>query len=587
MVMRTVRIIWYTFAAMDVLPAPFDLPYVQRGLAEMLLLSVGAGVLGCWIVLRGLAFFSHAVGSAAFPGLVLADGLGFAAPLGALAAAGAFALLIVALEGRRLGPDATTAIGLAGMLALGVILASDVFRSGSGVETLLFGSVLLVEPRDLLLAGLASTAAVAATHTLGGVWLARGFDPAAAVALGARGRLADTVLLTLAAVVVVAALSAVGALLVAALLVVPAATVRLWTDRLGPWQLMTVALVALEGTAGLALSVELNAPPGATIATLAGAVFALAAATRALRGRGVRLAAVVAGAALVPALAGCGGDAGSDDVRIVATTTQAANLARVASGEGFAVHRILAPNTDPHDYEPRPDDVEALASADVILRSGGDLDDWVREAADDAGSDARTVDLSAGLPHLRRSGGELDPHWWHDPRNAAWAAGRISDTLAQNTPGRREQVERRARLYEVLVEAADLEIARCMRAIPRPQRKLVTDHDALGYFADRYGLEVAGTVIPARTTLAQPSAGELAQLAETIEREQVRAVFPETSVSADAARAIARQTGAVLGGELYGDALGPEGSRGATIVGMLLANAGTIVRGLTGRPCAT
>ena len=77
---------------MDALPAPFDLPYVQRGVAEMLLLSAGAGILGCWIVLRGLAFYSHAVGSAAFPGLVLADGLGFAAPLGALAAAGAFAL---------------------------------------------------------------------------------------------------------------------------------------------------------------------------------------------------------------------------------------------------------------------------------------------------------------------------------------------------------------------------------------------------------------------------------------------------------------------------------------------------------------
>ena len=572
---------------MDVLPAPFDLPYVQRGLAEMLLLSVGAGVLGCWIVLRGLAFFSHAVGSAAFPGLVLADGLGFAAPLGALAAAAAFVVVIVALERRRLGPDATTAVGLAGMLALGVILASDVFRSGSGVETLLFGSVLLVEPRDLLLAGAASAAALAAARALGGMWLARGFDPAAAAALGARGRLADGVLVGLVALVVVAALSAVGALLVAALMVVPAATVRLWTDRLRPWQLTTVALVALEGSAGLALSVELNAPPGATMATLAGAVFVLAAAARALRGRGLRLTAVAAGAMIVPALAACGSDGGSGEVRIVATTTQAANLARVVSGEGFDVHGILAPNTDPHDYEPRPDDVEALASADLILRSGGDLDEWVRQAAEDAGSDAEIVDLSEGLPHPRRAGGERDPHWWHDPRNVRRAAGRIADTLARTEPGRREQVERRARLYSVLVQAADVEIARCMRAIPRARRKLVTDHDSLAYFADRYGLEVVGTVIPARTTLAQPSAGELARLADTVEREHVPAVFPETSVSADAARAIARQTGAVLGGELYGDTLGPEDSRGATIVGMLVANAGTIVRGLTGRPCAT
>src|SRR5688572_25322086 len=146
----------------------------------MLLLSAGAGILGCWIVLRGLAFYSHAVGTAAFPGLVLADGLGFAAPLGALAAAGAFALVVTALGGReRLGPDVTTAIGLAGMLALGVILASDVFQTGSGVETLLFGSLLLIEPRDLALAGIASAAALAATMTLGRTWLARGFDPAA------------------------------------------------------------------------------------------------------------------------------------------------------------------------------------------------------------------------------------------------------------------------------------------------------------------------------------------------------------------------------------------------------------------------
>jgi zinc/manganese transport system substrate-binding protein len=231
--------------------------------------------------------------------------------------------------------------------------------------------------------------------------------------------------------------------------------------------------------------------------------------------------------------------------------------------------------------------VQALASADVILRSGGDLDDWGREAAADAGSDAEVIDLSQGLPHLRRVGGELDPHWWHDPRNVRRAASRVAATLARTAPGRREQVQRRARLYGVLVQAADVEIARCMRTIPRARRKLVTDHDSLGYFADRYGLEVVGTVIPARTTLAQPSAGELARLAETIERERVPAVFPETSVSADAARAIARQTGATLGGELYGDTLGPDDSRGATIVGMQVANAGTIVRGLTGKPCAT
>ena len=211
---------------MDALPAPFDLPYVQRGMAEMLLLSVGAGILGCWIVLRGLAFYSHAVGSAAFPGLVLADGLGFAAPLGALGAATAFALLVVALAGReRLGPDATTAVGLAGMLALGVILASDVFKTGVGVETLLFGSLLLVEPRDLVLAGVASAGALAATLTLGRAVARDRLRPRRRRCAGCAGAAVRRGAVALMALVVVAALSALGALLVAALVVVPAATV--------------------------------------------------------------------------------------------------------------------------------------------------------------------------------------------------------------------------------------------------------------------------------------------------------------------------------------------------------------------------
>jgi manganese/iron transport system permease protein len=571
---------------MDALPAPFDLPYVQRGLAEMLLLSVGAGILGCWIVLRGLAFYSHAVGSAAFPGLVLADGLGFAAPLGALGAAAAFALLIAALAGReRLGPDATTAVGLAGMLALGVILASDVFRTGAGVETLLFGSLLLVEPRDLVLAGAASAGALAATLTLGREWLATGFDPGAAGALGVRGRLYDGVLVALVALVVVAALSALGALLVAALVVVPAATVRLWTNRLAPWQAITVALVAAEGIAGLALSVELNAPPGATIAALSGTVFAVSAALQILRSRGRRITVAVAvGAGLVLALGACG-NGGDSGVRVVATTTQVADWARLVKGEGFTVHQLLKPNTDPHEYEPRPDDVEALADADVIFRSGGDLDDWIDEAADDAGSKAQVVDLSNGLPHLRRPGGELDPHWWHDPRNVTRAVVRLAEGLVRAAPEREAQVARRTRNYALLVRAVDLEVARCIRSIPPTQRKLVTDHDAFSYFAARYGMQVVGTVIPARTTVAQPSAGELARLADTIERERVRAVFPESSVSADVAREIARQTGADSSHVLYADTLGPAGSRAANYIGMLVANADSIVRGLTGERC--
>jgi len=256
----------------------FQLPFVQRALVELLLLAVLAGTLGCWIVLRGLAFTAHGAAAAAFPGLVLADGLGFAAWLGGFGAALLLALAVggLAMRGRE-GHDATTALVLVAALALGIVLASDVFDSAASVETLLFGSLLAIGPGDVRLAAAVALVALVASRLLGGRWLASGFDAAAAPALGLRSALPDATLLVLVALAAVATLTAVGALLATALLVVPAATTRLLTRRIPRWQLATVALAAAEGTFALWLAVELNAPPGATVAVTTGTVFALVA----------------------------------------------------------------------------------------------------------------------------------------------------------------------------------------------------------------------------------------------------------------------------------------------------------------------
>lgn len=255
---------------------PFQLPFVQRGLLEMLILSVGAGLMGTWIVLRGLAFYSHAVGTATFPGLVLASGLGFPPPIGAFSIAVLFAGGLERLaRSRRSGYDSLTALVLVGMLVVGVILASDVFHSSSNVDTLLFGSLLALKRSDILLAAGSSGLVLIASYFLGRVWLATGFDAAAARSLGVRSAVPDTTLLVLIALITTAALSAVGALLATTLFVVPAATSRLWAHRLWSWQLANLALVLFESIAGLWLSVRTNAPPGATIAMLAGGTYAL------------------------------------------------------------------------------------------------------------------------------------------------------------------------------------------------------------------------------------------------------------------------------------------------------------------------
>lgn len=568
---------------------PFQLPFVQRGLIEILLLAIPAGLLGTWIVMRGLAFFSHAVGTAAFPGLVLADGLGFAAPLGAFGAAIVFTAMIAALRGRRNEDDAVVALVLAGCLAGGVILASDVFGSGSNVETLLFGSLLLVDGGDIRLAAIAAAATLLASALVSQHWLRTGFDPALPDASGPSARAFDALLLGLVALSVTAALTVVGALLVTALFLVPAVTARLVTERLRSWQLLSVALVALEGTAGLWLSVETDAPPGATIACVAGGVFVLVAAGRALA-RQPRVAAAAAAIVAVALIgAGCGsggGDPGKVDVLV--TTTQLGDFVREVGGEAVAVDQILQPNSDPHTYEPRPSDVEGAASAEVIFASGDNLDAWIGEIVSDSGSDAEVVDVGAQVP-VRLPGestgaeaSRFDSHWWHDPRNAEAAVRAIERALVAADPAHRKTFERNARAYLARLRALDRGIARCVAAVPPARRKLVTDHDAFGYFAQRYGIEVIGAVIPSQTTQAQPSAKDLSELARTIEREEVKAIFPESSLSSKVADAIARQTGASARYSLYGDTLGPEGSSGATYIGMEEANAEAMVRGFTG-----
>src|SRR6476659_6286372 len=311
---------------------PFQLPFVQHGIVEVLILAVAGGLIGTWIVLRGLAFYAHAVGTAAFPGLVLADGLGFAAVVGAGATAALVAIavgLLARREGARDRYDSLTALVLVAALAVGVILASDVFHSAGSVETLLFGSLLLVDGGDYAFAAVSAAIVVGAGFLLEQRWLATGFDPASARARGARSAAPDIALLALVALVAVAALSTLGALLATALLVVPAATTRLVCSRLRPWQLATVGLVAVEGVAGLWLSVQVNTPPGPAIAVLAGGVFAAVAAGRVLGAR--RSAVAAAAAAALALLAGCGTDLGAaapGQVRVVATTTQIGDFAR-------------------------------------------------------------------------------------------------------------------------------------------------------------------------------------------------------------------------------------------------------------------
>jgi ABC-type Zn uptake system ZnuABC Zn-binding protein ZnuA len=295
--------------------------------------------------------------------------------------------------------------------------------------------------------------------------------------------------------------------------------------------------------------------------------------------RVLRLALLLA---LGVVLAACGSDraapgSGAGSFRVVATTTQMADFARNVAGARAGVTQILAPNTDPHEYEVRPGDVKDLAEADLVLRSGGEVDAWLDDALSGAGVDKETVvdvGAAAGLE------GD-DPHWWQDPVRAETGVAAIRDALVRADPGGAATYRANAARYLGRLRRLDASVRACMARVPANQRLLVTSHDALGYYARRYGIRVVGAVIPALTTAAQPSAGDVAKLVDTIERTGERTIFAESSVNPKVEQAIARQTGARIGPPLWADSLGPKGSPGATYLGSIASNTRALADGFT------
>lgn len=264
----------------------FDLPFMQRALVAVLLLAVAGGLLGTWVVLRRLAFFTHAVGTATFPGLVVAAPWGIAAPLAALGSALLFtAGLTRLIRDPRLGPDGATGLLVVAALALGALLASDVYPAGTGVDQLLFGTLLGLDDGDLWLAAAVAAGALVLSLALGRTWLATGFEPQTARTLGVSRARGDWALLAGLAVAVVAMLPAVGALLAATLLVVPAATIRLVARSVPQLLTGSVALGAAEGVVALWFAYELDLPPGPVLALLSGVAFGAVAVAQAAAAR--------------------------------------------------------------------------------------------------------------------------------------------------------------------------------------------------------------------------------------------------------------------------------------------------------------
>jgi zinc/manganese transport system substrate-binding protein len=303
---------------------------------------------------------------------------------------------------------------------------------------------------------------------------------------------------------------------------------------------------------------------------------------------------VALGAALVvvvAALTGCGAS-GTDTggVHVVATTTVLGDLVRNVVGDDADVEVLMPVGVDPHDFQASSQQVAAIQNADLVVANGLGLEGGLTDVLEAAASDGVTVwevgpDIDPRLfvesPDAAGSdaAGIYDPHFWLDPIRDADAARQLAGHLAAVAPD--HDWTSAAGTYAAELEQANDDIVEILSVVPSGERKLVTNHRAFGYFADRYGFEVIGTVIPGGATLANPSSSELAALVATIQEEDVPAIFTETVEPDALAKAVAEEVGSdVQVVELYTGSLGEPGSDGGTLIGMLETNARRIAAAL-------
>jgi ABC-type Zn uptake system ZnuABC Zn-binding protein ZnuA len=274
--------------------------------------------------------------------------------------------------------------------------------------------------------------------------------------------------------------------------------------------------------------------------------------------------------------------AGGHVLHVTVTTTQIRSMADAVAGNAAKVTPILQASDDPHAYEPKPSDVQLIANADLVLRHGMGLDHWLDKVVQNAGGNHPIVTVTTGVKLESGAGEEsgADPHVWFDVTNAMTMTRDIRDAMIAADPANKAAYQTNADAYLATLQQLDSDIMSQIATIPPDQRKMVTNHDAFGYYIRRYGLTFVGSVVPSMDSSAEPSAKQLAELIDKIKAEHVRAIFLERSINPKLEKQIAAEAGVNVVDTLYGDTLGPPNSPAYTYEGMMRYNTQTIVRAL-------
>jgi len=286
-------------------------------------------------------------------------------------------------------------------------------------------------------------------------------------------------------------------------------------------------------------------------------------------------------------------------LEVVATTTIVADVVSQVGADHIHLVSLLPPGVDPHSFSPAPRELSAIANADLVFMNGVGLESFMTQVLENAGGEAILLSVSDGVSlriyqgeghvqdadtneHGMPGENEYDPHVWMDPTNVVIWTQNIAAALSQADPENAQAYATNAEKYiEQLLELdrwAKVQVAK----IPTNQRNLVTNHDSLGYFADHYGFEIIGAVIPGFSTLAEPSAQDIAGLQMDVKDRHAKAIFVDTTVNSVLAERIAEDTGLVLI-QLYSGSLSAANGPAETYLDYMRYNINAIVTGLVGQ----
>ncbi len=299
--------------------------------------------------------------------------------------------------------------------------------------------------------------------------------------------------------------------------------------------------------------------------------------------------------------------ADGEKLKVLATTSIVGDIVNNVGGEAIELTVLLPLGTDPHGFSPAPADLAAVADAHVIFANGMGLEEFLDEMIENAGGEAAIVHVSHGIEPRQFEAGQghehegeehegeehegeehegehhhhegADPHTWMTPANATIFVHNIEHALSELDPAQAETYSTNAETYEAELAELDTWIKTQIESIPADNRKLVSDHITFGYYADRYGLEMIGAVMPSVSTSAEPSAQDLAELQDAISEYGVKAVFVGTSVNPALAQRMAEDAGIELVPLYTGSLSEPDGDA-ATYLDYIRYNTRAIVEAL-------